>query len=143
MPKPDVQVVAVDGDRSFREWCALTDRLYASTPQFIPPLKAQLRDFYRQKAPYFAHGDIEFLSIVSDGKVLARTTAHTADRAMGEMMRGLRPVLRARRADQAGHHTIDGDAVLRQIMRQRAGKTDQPGLGGDHMRAMSGAGVRA
>jgi hypothetical protein len=77
VPKPDVQVVAVDGDRSFREWCALTDRLYASTPQFIPPLRGQLRDFYRQKAPYFAHGDIEFLSIVSDGKVVARTTAHT------------------------------------------------------------------
>ena len=72
-----MEVVAVDGERSFAEWCALTDRLYASTPQFIPPLKGQLHDFYRREAPYFAHGDIEFLSIVSDGKVVARTTAHT------------------------------------------------------------------
>jgi hypothetical protein len=36
VPKPDVQVVAVDGERSFAEWRAITDRLYASTPQFIP-----------------------------------------------------------------------------------------------------------
>jgi hypothetical protein len=72
-----VEVVPVDGERSFREWCALTDRLYASTPQFIPPLSGQLRDFYRRDAPYFAHGEIEFLSVVSDGEVVGRTTAHT------------------------------------------------------------------
>ena len=72
-----MEVVPVTDERALREWCALTDRLYASTPQFIPPLTGQLRDFYKREAPYFAHGDIEFLSAVSDGKVVGRTTAHT------------------------------------------------------------------
>jgi hypothetical protein len=67
----------VTDKRAFREWCALTDRLYAETPGFIPPLQQQLRDFYEQKAPYFRHGDIRFLSVVRDGVVVARTTAHT------------------------------------------------------------------
>jgi GNAT superfamily N-acetyltransferase len=82
-----VEVVAVGDERSFREWCAFTERLYASTPQFIPPLKGQLHDFYRRDAPYFAHGDIEFLSVISDGKVVGRTTAHTnakLDAKLGE-----------------------------------------------------------
>jgi hypothetical protein len=72
-----VEVVSVGDERGFREWCAFTERLYASTPQFIPPLRGQLRDFYRRDAPYFTHGDIEFLSVISDGEVVARTTAHT------------------------------------------------------------------
>ena len=59
------------------EWIALTDRLYAATPQFIPPLRQQLRDFHARKAPYFQFGDIELLSVVRDGTVVARTTAHT------------------------------------------------------------------
>jgi hypothetical protein len=67
----------VTDKRAFREWCALTDRLYAETPGFIPPLQQQLRDFYERKAPYFRHGDIRFLSVVRDGVVVARTTAHT------------------------------------------------------------------
>jgi hypothetical protein len=72
-----VEVIAVGDERMFREWCGLTDRLYASTPQFIPPLRGQLHDFYKRDAPYFAHGEIEFLSVVSDGEVVGRTTAHT------------------------------------------------------------------
>lgn len=59
------------------EWIALTDRLYAATPQFIPPLRQQLRDFHARRAPYFQFGDIELLSVVRDGTVVARTTAHT------------------------------------------------------------------
>ena len=72
-----MEVVTVRDERRFRDWCALTDRLYAGTPQFIPPLRSQLRDFYRREAPYFAQGDIEFLSVVSNGEVVGRTTAHT------------------------------------------------------------------
>ena len=63
--------------RALREWCTLTDRLYADSPGFIPPLRQQLRDYHARKAPYFRHGEIEFLSVVRDGVVVARTTAHT------------------------------------------------------------------
>jgi GNAT superfamily N-acetyltransferase len=58
-------------------WIELTDRLYDGTPQFVPPLRQQLRDFHARKAPYLRHGDIEFLSVVVDGDLRARTTAHT------------------------------------------------------------------
>jgi hypothetical protein len=59
------------------DWIALTDRIYADVPQFVPPLRGQLRDFYARRAPYFRHGDIDFLSVVRDGVVVGRTTAHT------------------------------------------------------------------
>jgi GNAT superfamily N-acetyltransferase len=67
----------VSSRQELDEWIALTDRLYAATPQFIPPLRQQLRDFHAQRAPYFRSGDIELLSVVRDGIVVARTTAHT------------------------------------------------------------------
>ena len=63
--------------RELDDWIALTDRLYADTPQFVPPPRQQLRDFHARKAPYFRHGEIELLSIVRRGSVVARTTAHT------------------------------------------------------------------
>jgi hypothetical protein len=72
-----VECRVVADRRALREWCALTDRLYAETPGFIPPIQQQLRDFYERKAPYFRHGDIQFLSVIRKGVVVARTTAHT------------------------------------------------------------------
>ena len=76
-PATGVSCRVVTDTHALRAWCALTDRLYAGTPGFIPPLQQQLRDFYERKAPYFRHGDIEFLSVIRDGTVVARTTAHT------------------------------------------------------------------
>jgi hypothetical protein len=67
----------VSSRRELAQWIGLTDRLYGQTPQFIPPLRGQLRDFYERRAPYFRYGDIEFLSVVQDGAVVGRTTAHT------------------------------------------------------------------
>ena len=79
----------VSSRRELDEWIALTDRLYADTPQFVPPLRQQLRDFHARKAPYFRFGDIELLSVVRDGTVVARTTAHTntkLDTKLGERL---------------------------------------------------------
>ena len=76
-PVDGVDCRVVTDTRALGAWCALTDRLYAGTTGFIPPLRQQLRDFYEQKAPYFRHGNVEFLSVVRNGAVVARTTAHT------------------------------------------------------------------
>jgi hypothetical protein len=75
VPRLDCWVVSTR--RQLAEWIGLTDGLYGHTPQFVPPLRRQLRDFFERKAPYFKYGDIEFLSVVQDGVVVGRTTAHT------------------------------------------------------------------
>jgi hypothetical protein len=77
IPAQGVACHVVTDKRALREWCALTDRLYAEATGFIPPLQQQLRDFYERKAPYFRQGSIVFLSVIRDGSVVARTTAHT------------------------------------------------------------------
>ena len=46
------------------------------------------------------------------------------DGPVGQMMRRFRLVLGPRRADQAGNDAIDGDAVVGEVMGQRAGETD-------------------
>jgi hypothetical protein len=66
----------VASPRELDEWIALSDRIYADAPQFVPPLRGQLRDFHARKAPYFRYGDIELVSVLRDGVVVARTTAH-------------------------------------------------------------------
>jgi len=72
-----VECRTVSSRRDLDDWIAFTGRLYAGTPQHVPPLRQQLRDFHARKAPYFRFGDIELLSIVRDETVVARTTAHT------------------------------------------------------------------
>ena len=72
-----IEVRPVESSRELRDWCALTDRLYAAAPGFVPPMRQQLRDFHAGKAPYLRHGEIEFLSVVRDGELVGRTTAHT------------------------------------------------------------------
>jgi GNAT superfamily N-acetyltransferase len=72
-----VECRPVSSRRELDEWIALTDRVYAGTTQFVPPLRKQLRDLHAGKAPHLRSGTIEFLSVVRDGAVVARTTAHT------------------------------------------------------------------
>ena len=68
---------SVSSSSELADWIALTDRLYGDTPQFIPPARQQLRDLHSRDAPYFRHGEVELLSVLRDGAVVARTTAHT------------------------------------------------------------------
>jgi hypothetical protein len=72
-----LEVRVASSGRELDEWIGLTDRIYADTPQFIPPLSGQLRDFHARKAPYFRYGGIDFVSVVRNGVVVGRSTAHT------------------------------------------------------------------
>jgi hypothetical protein len=67
----------VSSRRELAAWIGLTNRVYAETPQFVPPVRQQLRDFHSGKAPHCRFGGVELLSVVRDGDVVARTTAHT------------------------------------------------------------------
>ena len=79
----------VSSSRELDEWIELTDRIYAESPQFVPPLRAQIRDLFARTSPAFQHGDVALLSAVRDGAVVARTTAHTnvkLDQKLGERL---------------------------------------------------------
>jgi hypothetical protein len=73
--------------RELRGWLDLTDRLYADTPGFIPPLRQQIHDFFEGKAPYARDGSIDFLGVLKDGELAARTTAHTSAKLDGKLGR--------------------------------------------------------
>jgi len=66
----------VSSSSELEEWVALTDRIYAELPQFVPPIRAQIRDLLARTSPAFRHGDVELLSIVRDEAVSANHGAH-------------------------------------------------------------------
>src|SRR3979490_3517168 len=59
------------------------------------------------------------------------------------MMRGLRFVFRARRADQPGNDAVYGDAVVGKIIRKRAGEAENSRLRGKNMGAVFRTRMRA
>lgn len=75
-----IELREVASRRDFGAWCDLTDSLYAASPGFIPPVRQQLRDFRLGRSPYLGAGDIAFLSVLRDGELVGRTTAHRHDR---------------------------------------------------------------
>src|SRR6266480_3025471 len=76
------------------------------------------------------------------GNILGATFL-TGDGSVREVMRGFRLVLRARRADQARHDAIDGDAVGSEIMGERAGEAYDSCFRRHHMGAIGCARMRA
>ena len=84
-----IECRVVSTSAELTQWIALTDRLYGDTPQFVPPLRAQIRDLFTGKAPGLRYGTLELLSFVRDGEIVARTTAHTnskLDAKLGERL---------------------------------------------------------
>ncbi|MEQ4716952.1 hypothetical protein [Nonomuraea sp. B19D2] len=63
----------VESRRDLRDFLALTDRVYADEPRFIPPLHAQVRTWHRQ--------GVRLYVLRRRGQVVARTTLH-ADAAL-------------------------------------------------------------
>ncbi|MEV1172585.1 hypothetical protein [Nonomuraea sp. NPDC049784] len=59
----------VESRRDLRDFLALTDRVYAGEPRFIPPLHAQVRTWHRQ--------GVRLYVLRRRGEVVARTTLHT------------------------------------------------------------------
>src|ERR1700682_2440747 len=59
------------------------------------------------------------------------------------MMRGLRFVFRARRADQSGNDAVYSDVVAGKVIRKRAGEADNSRFRGHNMGAVFRTGMRA
>ncbi|GIG86295.1 hypothetical protein [Plantactinospora endophytica] len=57
--------------RGLREFLAFTDRVYADEPRFVPPVRQQVRRWWREGVPMYLLRD------GVTGEVVARTTLHT------------------------------------------------------------------
>lgn len=57
--------------RRLREFLALTDRVYVGEPRFVPPLRQQVRRWWREGLPMYVLRDRP------GGEVVGRTTLHT------------------------------------------------------------------
>ncbi|MCC5575713.1 hypothetical protein IMZ11_08675 [Microtetraspora sp. AC03309] len=59
----------VESRRDLRDFLGLTDRIYGGDPRFVPPLRQQVRRWFREGVPMY---------VLRDGRdVVARTTLHT------------------------------------------------------------------
>ncbi|RGC65407.1 hypothetical protein C5N14_29095 [Micromonospora sp. MW-13] len=57
--------------RGLRDFLALTDRVYADEPRFVPPVRQQVRRWWRDRVPMYVLRD------GATGAVVGRTTLHT------------------------------------------------------------------
>lgn len=62
----------VMGRRGLREFFAVTDRIYAGNPRWVPPIRQQVRGWWRDGVRLFVLRDRQ-------GRPVARTTLHTDD----------------------------------------------------------------
>ncbi|MPZ26066.1 MAG: hypothetical protein GEV12_06360 [Micromonosporaceae bacterium] len=62
----------VTGRRGLREFFAVADRIYAGNPRWVPPVRQQVRRWWRE-------GVRLFLLLDRDGRAVGRTTLHTDD----------------------------------------------------------------
>ena len=76
------------------------------------------------------------------GRNVVRPAARSRDGLVGQMVRRFRFVLGPWRADQARDDAVHGNAVIGEVVGQRPGEADDPGLRGDHMRAVLRTGMR-
>lgn len=75
----DVQPVA--GRRDLREFIELPFRLHATSPQWVPPLRFERRQFlHRKRNAFFTHGDAELFLARRDGRVVGRISAQVNTR---------------------------------------------------------------
>lgn len=81
-------VSAVDGKQDLEAFIRLPWRLYASDPNWVPPLlMLQRREFSPRHNPFFQHADVRLFLARRDGRVVGRVSAqvdHEHNRYHGE-----------------------------------------------------------
>ena len=75
-----VTIRPVRGRADQQAFIDLPKRLYAGTPQWVPPFDLDMRSFLRRRHPYFRHTETEFLLAVLAGRVVGRTLLIRNDR---------------------------------------------------------------
>ena len=77
MEMGEVRVVPVGGKAALKDFIDLPYRLYADNPNWIPPLKDEVRGLLtRGKNPWFEHAEAQLFVARRAGKVVGRISAH-------------------------------------------------------------------
>ncbi|MFI7638414.1 hypothetical protein [Nonomuraea sp. NPDC049400] len=90
----------VESRRDLRDFLALTDRVYAGEPRFIPPLHAQVRTWHRQ--------GVRLYVLRRRGQVVARTTLHTDAALDAKLGRATQLFGLTEFAEEAAEELFDG-----------------------------------
>ncbi len=83
MAASDIVIAPVNGKADLREFIDLAYRLNSSNPQWVPPLKDEVRALLTPgKNPWFGHGEARYFLARRDGRVVGRISAQIDELAL-------------------------------------------------------------
>ena len=85
MEMGEVRVVPVGGKAALKDFINLPYRLYADNPNWIPPLKDEVRGLLTPgKNPWFEHAEAQLFVARRAGQVVGRISAHIDHLALAQ-----------------------------------------------------------
>jgi GNAT superfamily N-acetyltransferase len=73
----DLVITSVSGKADMQAFIDLPWRLYANDPNWVPPLKAEVKELLTPgKNPFFGHAEAQYFLARRGGKVVGRVSAH-------------------------------------------------------------------
>ncbi|QGP78859.1 GNAT family N-acetyltransferase [Sphingobium sp. CAP-1] len=77
MAQSDLVITPVSGKSDLKAFIDLPWRLYANDPNWVPPLKAEVKELLTPgKNPFFGHAEAQYFLARRDGRVVGRISAH-------------------------------------------------------------------
>lgn len=77
MAQTDLVITPVSGKADLKAFIDLPWRLYANDPNWVPPLKAEVKELLTPgKNPFFGHAEAQYFLARRSGKVVGRISAH-------------------------------------------------------------------
>lgn len=77
MAHNDLVITSVSGKADMQAFIDLPWRLYANDPNWVPPLKAEVKELLTPgKNPFFGHAEAQYFLARRGGKVVGRVSAH-------------------------------------------------------------------
>ncbi len=71
-----IEVVAVDNQKTLKQFVELPYTLYRNDPYWVPPLRIAVKELLdRRKHPFYANAEVEFCLALRDGRVVGRLAA--------------------------------------------------------------------
>jgi GNAT superfamily N-acetyltransferase len=71
-----IEVVAVDNQKTLKQFVELPYTLYRNDPYWVPPLRIAVKELLdRRKHPFYANAEAEFYLALRDGRVVGRVAA--------------------------------------------------------------------